>query len=1421
MRAPAPARVAGIVLRALLAAAVVAVLAPPAREVLLRAAIPRAGAALPAGRLEVDAARWPRLGRVELDGVRWVVDADGDADGHLGAASPADTLASAERIVAAVRLAALLRRELDAELLAVDSLALDLPAVRSRLPERPEEPDEDGTGGAPAPPSLAVEAFRLNGRVLLEPGAPPARVAVAGALELRRGRAPALNLESIEIRDDARGIALGPGSLRIDPAAGVGSGEVAGRWGDAAAFALSARSRDADRMTVELAGASPDSGAGFRADATFDRRDGGLPAIHLDVELRLPTTARLVALTGAEGLRRLPPDERLQARVRGTWEPPSGEGAFQVECGPYAGWDSLSAGVTFAPGEWAATGIRLAAPGLAAEGEWKGARGRMQGDLRAVVDGTDWMGAFVPRESRPESLRVTLDLTAEGAAAALQGTVRAEGGVAAGGVRVDSVRVRLDGALTGSGAAAFEVSGLTSGVWLAASGAVTARDPLRFALAPVRVTARRDSAGGRHSGRLTIDPAAGVTAEQVRVDGDYGALRVDARADTAGAWSATASFRIPVPADAASSPAAAKLTPLEGTVRAEGRDGALTARLDAGATAWLDEARGVLRMGPAGRTLDTLVVRGLGATVQGAARATAGDSLEGTLRVDLAGLDGLRAFVPAMPESVSAEAAGDVTLSGTVAAPGVHARIAASARGPSWDVPGALAEIDLRGGAIASASLRATDTVRAGGLAVHKLAVQARPVTAGAPLPLFLSVEAEADSAAALVVAEVEAGDSTVARVDTLAVRWGDRDLRSGHPFAARWEAATGAWSVRALELRGSLGHVIADGGAGPDSATFRAEIALEDPPRPPGVEATAWPSPARIEATARLVSRDSLEVGAAARGMKVGTLGQYDLRADARAGNGGTVADVQLLQGETAPLSAHVLIPRRIDAAQRVAVDTEGRWSARVSVTDLPVPVRPSELAAAQGLSAAKLETTAEVSGTVDVLERDGRVSGSASLTVAFPGLASLREDRVQVVASLAGAGAAGDSLPGLRAELRWLHAGSATATVDAALPGATAGAERFRFLPGEELRAGAAMDEWRLADLDALLPPGMQVDGTLSSRLGAEGPLRDPLLRGWFQAKDVVVSTARGDRARAQGRLDFSGSAQAPEVAGRLEVTQARLLIPEPPRELHDADGHALLWPADSTAAAADTVDVPVPAPVEALDLGIAVTIPGSCWIRGRGLDVELAGDLSLVLNRGQPRVDGQLHAVRGTFSFLGSSFEVDRGVATFYGTESIDPDLDLMLSRRKGDVKAIVRVTGRTTAPAIALSSEPPMEEADVASYLLFGRASTDLDREQTGLLQSQASAALQLYAMPGLQRELGQRLGLDVVQVRQRDDATEQMSVVVGKYLSPRALLKYDQGLDRTDDFTIDLEYWLTRHLRVETTTSRQNQSGVILNWSADY
>ena len=151
----------------------------------------------------------------------------------------------------------------------------------------------------------------------------------------------------------------------------------------------------------------------------------------------------------------------------------------------------------------------------------------------------------------------------------------------------------------------------------------------------------------------------------------------------------------------------------------------------------------------------------------------------------------------------------------------------------------------------------------------------------------------------------------------------------------------------------------------------------------------------------------------------------------------------------------------------------------------------------------------------------------------------------------------------------------------------------------------------------------------------------------------------------------------------------------------------------------------------------------------------------------------------------------------------------------------VRVLVHLTGRASAPELALSSEPPMEEADIMSYLFFGRASSDLDREQSGFLQTQAAAALQMFAIPGLESALGWRLGLDLVQLRQREGDEEQLSLVVGKYLSPRVLLSYDQGLASGTDFVVNLEYWLTRHLRLETQSSRQSQSAIEMNWARDY
>ena len=65
------------------------------------------------------------------------------------------------------------------------------------------------------------------------------------------------------------------------------------------------------------------------------------------------------------------------------------------------------------------------------------------------------------------------------------------------------------------------------------------------------------------------------------------------------------------------------------------------------------------------------------------------------------------------------------------------------------------------------------------------------------------------------------------------------------------------------------------------------------------------------------------------------------------------------------------------------------------------------------------------------------------------------------------------------------------------------------------------------------------------------------------------------------------------------------------------------------------------------------------------------------------------------------------------------------------------------------------------------------------------------------------------------------ATEGTSLLIGKYLSPRVLLKYEQGLDQWSTFFINLEYFLNRNFKIETLLSQEGQSGLQVNWGREY
>ena len=117
------------------------------------------------------------------------------------------------------------------------------------------------------------------------------------------------------------------------------------------------------------------------------------------------------------------------------------------------------------------------------------------------------------------------------------------------------------------------------------------------------------------------------------------------------------------------------------------------------------------------------------------------------------------------------------------------------------------------------------------------------------------------------------------------------------------------------------------------------------------------------------------------------------------------------------------------------------------------------------------------------------------------------------------------------------------------------------------------------------------------------------------------------------------------------------------------------------------------------------------------------------------------------------------------------------------------------------------------------LVFGKPLDQLDETETGLVQDRAVSVAKSFATSRLEAMLSRQLGVDMLKLQ--TTAEGGRSVMVGKYLSRRALLRYQQSLQSDQAFALGLEYWLARRLKLETSLSRVEQSGLDLNWSRDY
>lgn len=265
-------------------------------------------------------------------------------------------------------------------------------------------------------------------------------------------------------------------------------------------------------------------------------------------------------------------------------------------------------------------------------------------------------------------------------------------------------------------------------------------------------------------------------------------------------------------------------------------------------------------------------------------------------------------------------------------------------------------------------------------------------------------------------------------------------------------------------------------------------------------------------------------------------------------------------------------------------------------------------------------------------------------------------------------------------------------------------------------------------------------------------KGDLQDFLIR----PKNVA--------GRLTGNIDVDGEGSKIALKGDLTVSRARITIPETEERQVEEIKFADEREDEFTVQSGQPTDYFK----EDISMNLRVRMRRNNWVRGRGANIELRGDLDINKAYGEDmRIVGNISTVRGTYENFGKLFRIVQGNVSFSGTPDINPFLDIRALYRVSGVEIYINISGTAKKPVVELTSDPPMSETDMVSYIVFGAPSDQIGSSDRASIQGVASGLAGGVAAAQLERMLGSRFKLDVVNI---GTGTGGPELEVGKYLT---------------------------------------------------
>jgi len=244
---------------------------------------------------------------------------------------------------------------------------------------------------------------------------------------------------------------------------------------------------------------------------------------------------------------------------------------------------------------------------------------------------------------------------------------------------------------------------------------------------------------------------------------------------------------------------------------------------------------------------------------------------------------------------------------------------------------------------------------------------------------------------------------------------------------------------------------------------------------------------------------------------------------------------------------------------------------------------------------------------------------------------------------------------------------------------------------------------------------------------------------------------------------------------------------------------------------------------APAKPITLDLKISAPQAIFVRGKGLDAEVAGDLSVTGTSAAPAVIGGLRLRRGTLSLLGRTLNFTRGTVSLVTADRILPMIDFVATSRSGSVTIEVKVTGPATDPKIVLSSTPQLPQDEILAQFLFGKGAAELGPSQLAQI-AQAVAELSGSGGGGGIDSVRQALGLDRLGIGAggqdssgKSDGVSSATVEGGRYIAPGVYVGGRQGLQGDTRGVMQIEVIPNVKIEAEVGTNSTGRAGVALEY----